>query len=150
MKDTLASLLIALGLLTLISPAPHPARQAKAQSLVDRSQPLSGPGVFFRVNEYRADNDLSTLETSEHTCYVAQLRSEEIATDWSHDGFWKYTKGKSSMGENLAKGFVTDQALLEGWINSPVHKAILDNKTYDHGCVRCTDGFCALSAEDIF
>lgn len=87
------------------------------------------------INNFRQRNNLSKLTRYEPLCALANLRVEEIKTDWSHKGFEErnqeiYTKYCNkgalictSAGENLAKGdFIDEKGVVNGWENSPDHK----------------------------
>jgi len=88
------------------------------------------------INDYRVGNNLEYLETDPYLCKIAKERSQEIITDWSHNGFRKleHPPQYTVRGENLAKHFKEDLGVLAAWINSPTHKNILDGN-YNVGCI---------------
>ena len=104
---------------------------------------LDGGKLFNLVNDYRRKNGLNELLWYHPLCEFAKARSQQIKGDWSHEGYLKEaTEGAlySSIcpecgltGENLAKGYYSEEAALQGWINSPTHKANLDSN-WDWGC----------------
>ena len=78
---------------------------------------------------------MNQLQKYNLLCNLAQIRVEEIKTDWSHEGFKaknneiysKYCNENNiictSVGENLAKGdFKNEADVVLSWENSPEHK----------------------------
>ena len=90
------------------------------------------------VNNYRAQNGLPKLnvlnlvskEAETHSIYM--LNSGTI----SHDNFDERTRNlieqidALSVGENVAFGYKSAQSLLEGWLNSPTHRRVIEGKSY--------------------
>lgn len=105
------------------------------QTPTPKPRVLDGGRIFNLVNEYRASLGLSTLLWYHPLCEYAKERSLEIEQDFSHEEFAKdATSGGllavcpecEGFAENLAYGFQTEQSALQGWINSPGHKKILE------------------------
>lgn len=108
-----------------------------------RPRKLDGGKLFNLINEYRTRNGLSELLWYHPLCEFAKERSQQVKDDWSHEGYQKeamegalYTSvcpecGKT--GENLAQGYHSEEAALEGWIGSQSHKKNLD-ADWDWGC----------------
>ena len=48
------------------------------------------------------------------------------------------------MGENLAKGYKTEQSIIDAWENSPEHKAVMINKDFKYGCVASNGQYTVL------
>ncbi len=89
--------------------------------------------VLEVVNEYRSSIGLSPLaehETSEmlalsHSAYMVEQRKA------SHDNFFQRldylrSQGADIVSENVAFGFQSAESALQGWIDSPSHKAALE------------------------
>lgn len=100
-----------------------------------RPRVLDGGKLFNLVNKYRSDHGLPQLQWFHPLCEYSKKRSQEATTDWSHTGFnedsktgllWQYCPDCIRVGENLAEGYSSEEAILQGWINSPSHKANLD------------------------
>lgn len=102
------------------------------------------------VNDHRASMGLPALKKDQqyasayavdHTQYM--IEKEKI----SHDNFGERSKGMkergaSSVGENVAYGYSTAEALVEAWINSPSHKQVMEGN-YTHagfGVIQDTQG----------
>lgn len=104
---------------------------------------LDGGKLFNLVNDYRRKNGLNELLWYHSLCEFAKARSQQIKEDWSHEGYQKEaTEGAlytsicpecGITGENLAKDYYSEDAALQGWINSPSHKENLD-ADWDWGC----------------
>lgn len=87
--------------------------------------------VVRLVNIERANEGLSPLKETAVLDEYAQLRSQEIVSNFSHtrpDGSspLKYVLGLSGVrtcGENIASGYSTPEAVVDAWMNSPGHRA---------------------------
>lgn len=114
--------------------------------------PLNQDRLFELVQTWRVQNKLPKYQQNEALCQVAQMRAEDIQTNWSHKGFYEFadelkrTKpqfaGTYSLGENLAQDYLTEEEALEGWLNSPSHLKNL-KAPYQFSCIRCVNGHCA-------
>lgn len=69
---------------------------------------------------------------------AAQVEAQRITTDWSHNGYaetarkyYKYNK----IGENLARNYSNDDEIINAWLNSPTHRAVLLDCSYRHAGV---------------
>ncbi|WP_299216693.1 CAP domain-containing protein [uncultured Dokdonia sp.] len=89
--------------------------------------------ILTIINDYRATLDLPPFSTHhlakeealDHTAYMI------INNRVSHDNFFErsdYLKdnGASVVSENVAFGYRTAQAVVDGWLNSPSHKEAIE------------------------
>lgn len=105
----------------------------------------SNPAFIARVleltNQFRAQNGLSPLKANVELDAAAEGHSEDMANQdyFSHtgkDGSQPWDRAKevgyeaNSMGENIAAGYSTPEAVVEGWKNSPGHRANMLNASY--------------------
>ncbi|MFU0826151.1 MAG: Fibronectin type-III domain-containing protein [Lachnoclostridium sp.] len=115
--------------------------------------------VLKLVNAERAKEGLSALTMSAELTAPANKRAQEISQSFSHtrpNGTpWstvlkEYNVSVSTSGENLAYGYNTPEAVVEGWMNSAGHRAnIMNSKfhkigigVYDkNGTIYCTQLF---------
>jgi len=93
--------------------------------------------IMNGINNYRAQNGLSKVQTDSNTCNFAKIRAKEISTSFNHNGFTSRVNSKtlpysgySSVTENIAMHPDYQQAVPDGykqvvpmWINSPSHAA---------------------------
>lgn len=88
--------------------------------------------VLRLINAERKKEGLSELTTDENLTKAAQARAGELPTLFSHtrpDGsscftmLDKYDVTYWAAGENIAAGYPTPEAVVEGWMNSPGHRA---------------------------
>lgn len=96
--------------------------------------------VLRLVNIEREKNGLSPLEFDETLQQAAQVRAEELTVYYDHtrpDGSSCFTVlddfniPLSAAGENIAAGYYSPASVVEGWMNSPGHRAnILGNYKY--------------------
>ena len=98
--------------------------------------------VIALVNSYRKQNGLDPLQKNELLTSAATIRSKELAQLFSHtrpDGTSCFTAISSSydyrsLGENIAAGYSSADSVMNGWMNSPGHRAnILDSDFTDIG-----------------
>lgn len=83
--------------------------------------------AFELTNQERAAAGLPALAWSNGLADAAFVRAQEIVGTFSHtrpDGSDWWTVNSSIMyGENLARGFSSASGAVQGWMNSPTHKA---------------------------
>ena len=99
---------------------------------------------FVRImNSYRASIGLTQLQWDNKIFTIAQAHSD----DMNNRDFFNHTNpdgdspfdriqdagvSYSSAGENIAKGQTDAQQVFDDWINSPGHKANIENANYTH------------------
>lgn len=99
--------------------------------------------VIRLVNEIRAENGLKALSYDWELARVARYKSQ----DMKDMGYFSHTSpiygtpfqmiknfgiSYRSAGENIAKGYSTPQAVVNGWMNSSGHRANILNANYTH------------------
>lgn len=97
--------------------------------------------VVRLVNEVRAENGLEPLTLNWELSRVARYKSQ----DMKDKGYFSHTSptygtpfqmirnfGLSyrTAGENIARGYATPKAVMDGWMNSPSHKANILKASY--------------------
>lgn len=91
------------------------------------------------LNDYRVSNGLNALSTIEHISYVSAGHDDYMIAinEANHDNFndrkvnMQQVLGAVRVGENVAYGFSTPQAVLNAWIQSASHRANLEGD-YTH------------------
>lgn len=74
------------------------------------------------LNTYRNNKGFSPIETSTLTCKVAEIRLEDIQTDFSHELFkTRVANLEGYWTENLAKGYVGSKDVVNAWSKSIEH-----------------------------
>ena len=94
--------------------------------------------VLRLVNKERTSRGLSPLTTDDKLSKAAKQRSKELTEYYSHDrpngkscftALDEYGISYWSAAENIAAGYTTPKEVVEGWMNSPGHRAnILNSK----------------------
>lgn len=99
--------------------------------------------VIRLVNEIRAENGLKALTYDWELSRVARYKSQ----DMKDNGYFSHTSpiygspfqmirsfGISfrSAGENIARGYATPQAVVNGWMNSSGHRANILSASFTH------------------
>jgi uncharacterized protein YkwD len=104
---------------------------------------LNSDKIFNLVNDWRANRGLKPFIKSDTLCKLATERMPQTKIEITpHQGFipavhsGRYPYGV--YGENLANGFYFNEAVLNGWINSPEHQTNLIH-SYTYSCIE-TDG----------
>jgi hypothetical protein len=99
--------------------------------------------LLAQVNSFRASRGLSTLVVSDSLTLAAKW----MATDMAVNNYFAHTSldGRSPTqrmadagypafatwaGEDLAAGYTAAPEVLQGWLNSPAHLAVLTNPAY--------------------
>jgi uncharacterized protein YkwD len=93
-----------------------------------RSEVVQTGGLFIsQINAYRAQNGLGPVSANSETCTFAAIRAQEIASDFSHNGFTNRINSKTlpyssyhEVTENIAMNSDASQ-IVTMWINSPGH-----------------------------
>lgn len=101
--------------------------------------------VLTLVNEQRAANGLAPLSWSGGLAKGAKTRATEIVVKWDHvrpDGSEWYTAYgcEDAYGENLGKGYGSAASVVDGWMNSKLHRNNIlksDYKTLGVACYLC-------------
>ncbi len=132
-RAVVASVLAVVGVLGSLTPQP-----AEGASLDSTEQDL-----VARINAFRTARNLPTLAVSDTLTSAAKWMSGDMGSrnyfahvsldgrsptqrmaDAGYPAFGTWT------GEDLAAGFTTTADVLNGWINSPAHYAVLVNPQY--------------------
>lgn len=99
--------------------------------------------VIRLVNEIRAENGLKTLTYDWELSRVARYKSQDMKDNkyFSHTSpvygtpfqmIKSFGISYRSAGENIARGYATPQAVVNGWMNSSGHRANILNANYTH------------------
>lgn len=109
--------------------------------------------VLRLVNEERAKQGLSALKTETKLSQAATIRAKELPTLFSHtrpDGQSCFSVLEEigistyrSCGENIAAGYETPKEVVDGWMNSPGHRANILSEKYTYmglGICKTTGG----------
>lgn len=98
--------------------------------------------VVRLVNIEREKNGLSALKSDNSRLNkAADIRAEEILTVFSHtrpsgadcfSALIEYGVKYRAAGENIAYGYRTPEEVVEGWLNSPGHRANILNPSFTH------------------
>ena len=97
--------------------------------------------VIRLVNEIRIKNGLNQLESDWQLSRVARYKSQDMKNNnyFSHTSpiygspfemIKNFGISFRSAGENIAKGYSTPQAVVNGWMNSSGHRANILNSSY--------------------
>ena len=99
--------------------------------------------VVRLVNEQRKSNGLTPLSEDWQLSRVARYKSEDMRKNsyFSHTSptygspfemMKSFGISYKSAGENIAKGYSTPESVVNGWMNSPGHRANILNKSFTH------------------
>ncbi|MGB8454964.1 MAG: CAP domain-containing protein [Anaerocolumna sp.] len=141
------------------TPAKTPARTTTSADSNNYDSSFASQ-VLKLVNAERAKGGVSALTMSQALTAPANKRAQEIVQQFSHtrpNGTqWstvldEYNVSVRTAGENLAYGYNTPEAVVEGWMNSPGHRANIMNPNFNkigigvykdsNGTVYCTQLF---------
>ena len=113
--------------------------------------------LLFHTNVKRAEAGLSPLQLNTELSNAASGKAQDMMVKnyWAHispDGVtpWSFIKGAGYeyvyAGENLARGFITAEDVVNAWMASPGHRENILSKNYDDIGFAITTG--ALSGDD--
>ena len=99
--------------------------------------------VIRLVNEIRTENGLKSLSYDWELARVARFKSQDMKDNkyFSHTSpvygtpfqmIRNFGISYRSAGENIARGYSTPQAVVNGWMNSSGHRANILNANYTH------------------
>ncbi len=95
--------------------------------------------VLKLVNRERLNKNLAPLSVMGSLQEASDVRSVELSKEFSHtrpngSSFFTSLQGISynSAGENIAAGYSSSAEVMEGWMNSPGHKANILGKGFTH------------------
>lgn len=99
--------------------------------------------VIRLVNEIRTENGLRPLTYDWELSRVARYKSQDMKDNkyFSHTSpvygspfqmMKSFGISYRSAGENIAKGYATPEAVIEGWMNSSGHRANILNSSFTH------------------
>jgi uncharacterized protein YkwD len=138
-----------------VSPSEEAALASSAKASVDAgghplSAPTSDPGtltfeaeVIRLVNDYRASKGLTALVDSSAVRDSARANSQHMIVH----GFFSHTSPEglslvdrltengiawTSVGENIAAGYATPQAVFNAWLASPGHRQNIESEVWTH------------------
>ena len=112
---------------------------------------ITRASVVAAMNEYRAEHHLPPLREDARLDAAAgdRMRDMEDQAYWAHDApdgrspfTWLEPNGYTFhfAGENLATGFDTTEVLVEGWMESPGHRANILSPHYEDCGIAIIDG----------
>ncbi len=107
-----------------------PSQPAESKPQTSQNAPSGVRGEVYRlVNEQRQKNGKNSLQYRNDLQAAADLRANEIIENFSHtrpNGTGCETVinvANTGWGENIAYGQRTSDEVMDGWMNSPGHKA---------------------------
>lgn len=102
---------------------------------------MSAQSLLVDTNQQRVADDETALRLNQQLTQAAQAKANDMAAKnyWSHNtpsgqAPWSFIVAAGyqyqTAGENLAYGFDSAASTLDGWMNSPEHRANILNQTY--------------------
>jgi uncharacterized protein YkwD len=112
---------------------------------------ITRTSVVAAMNEYRAEHNLPALREDVRLDAAAgdRMRDMEDLGYWAHESpdgrspfTWLAPNGHEfhHAGENLATGFETTELLVEGWMESPGHRANILSHDFEDCGIAIIDG----------
>jgi uncharacterized protein YkwD len=110
-------------------PTPQPVAVPQATAPTSTADPRLQliADIHTKVNAYRVSQGKPALAIDTNIQSIAQsgAQLQANANQMSHDGFSDRARaiGNVSVAENVAAGYPTAESVVNGWINSPGHRA---------------------------
>jgi len=119
-------------------------RGSPSGSVLAYAAEMSRDALYSATNAARAANGLGPLRFNSQLNSSAQMKAQHLMDNdyWAHvapDGTqpWYFFQAAgyaySRAGENLAYGFASSQSTVDGWMNSPSHRANILGEFVDVG-----------------
>lgn len=116
---------------SIVSPAPVPQSTPSTPASTATVQPTTNEqlirDIHAKVNNYRVSQGKAALSIDSNIQSIAQsgAQSQATANRMSHDGFADRAKaiGNVASAENVATGYQSADAVVDGWISSAGHRA---------------------------
>lgn len=97
-------------------------------------------GVLDQINSYRNSIGNSTLKKLDIVSYVATTHTNYMVETGNvdHSGFEERQQdlienaGAKTVGENVAYGYSTSEEVVNAWLKSDSHRALIENKNFTH------------------
>lgn len=105
--------------------------------LTERNAETFAERVLELVNRERTSRGILPLRLARDLMQAAAIRAEEISRVMSHtrpNGLpcqSMFHNGQYTIGENIAGGYTTPEAAVQGWMDSPGHRANILNPDYE-------------------
>ena len=114
---------------THINPTSIPVQPTVIPTVVQNQSDDAISFIMQAINDYRHSNGLGSVVTNNYTCSFAATRAQEIASNFSHDGFSSRLSSHtfpypnySLVTENIAQTS-NYKDVVNLWANSPGHAA---------------------------
>ncbi len=96
--------------------------------------------VLDRINNYRATKELPTLKRLNIISSIALTHTNYMVEkgEANHDNFSQrheklvLNAAAKTVGENVAYGFSSAKSVVNAWIKSDHHRAIIENESFTH------------------
>ncbi len=113
--------------------------------------------VLRRTDQYRMGKGMAPLTTSDDMQKAANQRAGELTGSFAHDRpdgrrfrtvFDDYGISNSIASENIAYGYTSAAAVMEGWLSSTGHRENIERSGHAHLGVGCASGDQLYWAQD--
>ena len=136
-----AAALVALALVASAGIRPTPRASAAGDCTIDATVDSEESAFLTLINNYRTQNGLVALKSSYMLTRASAWKSKDLATNnyFAHDDLTRTWAQRirdcgygfnTWLGENIAAGYTTAQAVFDGWKASPGHNANMLGANY--------------------
>ena len=136
-----AAALVALALIAGAGHRATPGASAAGDCTIDATMDSEESAFLTLINNYRAQNGLGALKASYMLTRASAWKSKDLATNnyFAHDDLTRTWSQRirdcgygfnTWLGENIAAGYTTAQAVFDGWKASPGHNANMLGANY--------------------
>jgi uncharacterized protein YkwD len=133
--------IIAVVVYSMLFGSVHPAARSNNPATLAYATEMGASALLSSTNAQRASNGLPPLTLNTKLNASAQAKANDMVSRdyWAHnspDGKepWVFIDAAGysyqKAGENLAYGFLTSEATVIGWMNSPSHRANILDSSY--------------------
>ncbi len=108
---------------------------------------LNSDVIFNLVNQHRISIGLQPVERNESIMQIAKERAPELFDEIfvngnMHAGF--YAKNLSYPSSEIIIYYNTEEGAVQWWLNSPIHRGIIQNASYTKAGIACSGKSCSM------
>lgn len=126
---------------------PKPLMVSEQSITTETALSLQADVIFELVNAHRTNIGLAAVQKDERVMQVAISREPELFDEIfvngnMHAGF--YARNLSYKASEIVIYFNTEEGAVNWWLNSPVHRSIIENASYTHAGIGCAGKACSM------
>jgi uncharacterized protein YkwD len=121
--------------------------EVKGEAVEANAHNLNADLLLNLVNQHRVNIGLQPLQKDDRVMQIASERTPELfdeifVNNNMHAGFYSRNLPYAAV-ENIIY-YNTEEGAFQWWLNSPLHRAAIENPTYTYTGIACSGRFCSM------